>query len=130
MGKVKIMVVEDNRIVAEDVKNNLVEMGYAVSAIATSGLKALEAAKRDRPDIAIMDIRLGRGMNGIDTAVQLREKYQIPIIYLTAHTDEDTLSRAKVTEPYAYLVKPFDVVELKSAVEIAIYRDKMERKVL
>jgi PAS domain S-box-containing protein len=129
MGKVKIMVVEDNRIVAEDVKNNLVEMGYAVSAIATSGLKALEAAKRDRPDIAIMDIRLGRGMNGIDTAVQLREKYQIPIIYLTAHTDEDTLSRAKVTEPYAYLVKPFDVVELKSAVEIAIYRDKMERKV-
>ena len=129
MEKVKIMVVEDNRIVAEDIKNNLVEMGYTVNAIATSGLKALEAARRDRPDIAIMDIRLGRGMNGIDTAVQLREKYQIPIIYLTAHADEDTLSRAKVTEPYAYLVKPFDVVELKSAVEIAIYRDKMERKV-
>ena len=123
------MVVEDNRIVAEDIKNNLVEMGYTVNAIATSGIKALEAAKRDTPDITIMDIRLGSGMNGIDTAAKLRKKYQIPIIYLTAHADEDTLSRAKVTEPYAYLVKPFDVEELKSAVEIAIYRNQMESKV-
>jgi PAS domain S-box-containing protein len=119
MGKTKVMVVEDNRIVAEDIKNNLVDMGYTVNATATSGRKALEAARSDTPDIAIMDIRLGRGMNGIDTAAKLREEYQIPVIYLTAHADEDTVSRAKVTEPSAYLVKPFDVKELKSAVEIA-----------
>jgi PAS domain S-box-containing protein len=129
MEKTKIMVVEDNRIVAEDIKNNLVDMGYAVNATATSGRKALETASRDTPDIAIMDIQLGRGMNGIDTAAKLRKEYQIPIIYLTAHADEDTVSRAKVTEPSAYLVKPFDIKELKSAVEIAIYKDQMERKV-
>jgi PAS domain S-box-containing protein len=130
MEKAKILVVEDNRIVAEDIKNSLVEMGYTVSAIATSGVKALEAAGRETPDVAIMDIRLGRsGINGIDTAAKLREKYQIPIVYLTAHADEDTISRAKLTEPYAYLVKPFDVEELKSALEITLYRDQMERKV-
>jgi PAS domain S-box-containing protein len=129
MQKAKVMVVEDNRIVAEDIKNNLVEMGYTVNATATSGGKALEAASRDTPDIAIMDIRLGKGMNGIDTAAKLRQEYQIPIIYLTAHADEDTVSRAKVTEPAAYLVKPFDVKELKSAVEIAMYKDQMERRI-
>ena len=129
MEKVKILVVEDNRIVAEDIKNNLEEMGYAVSGVATSGEKALVAAKEQLPDIAIMDIRLGNGMNGIDTASELRQNYQIPIIYLTAHADKETVSRAKKTEPYAYLVKPFDVEELQSAVEIAIYRHKMERKV-
>ncbi len=129
MGKVKILVVEDNRIVAEDIKNNLQEMGYAVCAIATSGKRALAAVQEQMPDIAILDIRLGKGMNGIDTAAELRDKYRIPIIYLTAHADAETVSRAKKTEPYAYLVKPFDVEELQSAVEIAIYRHNMERKV-
>jgi PAS domain S-box-containing protein len=129
MEKAKVMVVEDNRVVAEDIKNNLVEMGYTVNAIAASGRKALEAADRDSPDVAIMDIRLGSGMTGIDTAARLREEYHIPIIFLTAHADKDTVSKAKVTEPYAYLVKPFDAEELQSAVEIAVYRDQMERKV-
>lgn len=129
MSKTKIMVVEDNRIVAEDIKNNLVEMGYDVSAIATSGRQALDAVKSQIPDIALMDIRLGKGMNGIETATQLWEKYNIPIIYLTAHADAETIASAKVTEPYAYLVKPFDVEELQSAVEIAMYKHKMERKV-
>ena len=91
MSKVKVMVVEDNRIVAEDIKNNLVQMGYAISAVATSGQRALEAAQTDTPDIAIMDIRLGKGMNGIETAAQLRQRHQIPIIYLTAHADDDTI---------------------------------------
>lgn len=129
MSKTKILVVEDNRIVAEDIKNNLVEMGYGVSAIATSGKKALEAVERQIPDIAIMDIRLGAGMNGIETATHLWKNYNIPIIFLTAHADEETIALAKVTEPYAYLIKPFDVEELQSAVEIAIYKHKMERKV-
>jgi PAS domain S-box-containing protein len=129
MEKVKILVVEDNRIVAEDIKNNLEEMGYAVSGIASSGKRALAAVEEELPDIAIMDIRLGKGMNGIDTAAQLRQTFGIPIIYLTAHADEKTISRAKITEPYAYLVKPFDVEELQSAVEIAIYRHQMECKV-
>jgi PAS domain S-box-containing protein len=129
MERAKILVVEDNRIVAEDIKNNLEEMGYTVSGIATSGEKALTEVERALPDLAIMDIRLGKGMNGIDTATELRQKYRIPIIYLTAHADEKTVSRAKITEPYAYLIKPFDAEELRSAVEIAIYRHKMEYKV-
>lgn len=129
MVKVKILIVEDNRIVAEDIKNNLQELGYIVSGIATSGEKAIEFVQLEHPDIAIMDIRLGKGMNGIEAATQFNEIYKIPVIYLTAHADEKTLAKAKLTEPYGYLVKPFEVEELKSAIEIAVYKHQVERKV-
>ncbi|MBT8340718.1 MAG: response regulator, partial [Desulfatitalea sp.] len=130
MGNANIMIVEDNRIVAEDLKNKLVRMNYTVSAIATSGKKALAAAASLPPDLVLMDIQLGAGMNGIDTAAQLRRDYQTPIIYLTAYADEDTIDRAKATEPYGYIVKPYDDKDLKSAIEIALYKQASERKLI
>lgn len=129
MAKSRILVVEDNRIIAEDIKNNLEEMGYEVCAVATNGESALRLAQEQSPDIAIMDIRLGKGMNGIEAAGHLQQLYNIPIIYLTAHADEDTLSKAKLTEPYAYLIKPFNVDELQSAVEIAVYKHRAQTKI-
>ena len=129
MEKAKILIVEDNRIIAEDIKVKLGHMGYAVTAIATSGEEALEAVNIQIPDIALMDIRLGEGMNGIETAMQLKQKHQVSVIYLTAHADGDTVSRAKITEPYGYLVKPFGDSELQSAIEIALYKQQADRKV-
>ncbi len=128
MEKGKILIVEDSRIVAEDIKQKLMGMGYTVCAVATSGKKALEAAALNFPDIALMDIKLGDGMNGIDTAVELRAKYQVPVIYLTAYADEDTLERAKHTEPFGYIVKPFEDKDLRSAIEIALYKHQMEHR--
>jgi PAS domain S-box-containing protein len=124
----KILVVEDSRIVAEDIKQKLTGLGYTVSAIATSGETALAAAEQTIPDIALMDIQLGKGMNGIDTANELRQKYQVPVIYLTAYADDRTIEKAKFTEPYGYIIKPFDDDELQSAIEIAMYKHQMERK--
>ena len=91
MNQGKILIVEDSRIVAEDIKQKLNAMGYEVSAVATSGEKALEAVGRDLPDIALMDIKLGEGMNGIDTAAELKRKYQVPVIYLTAYAYHNTI---------------------------------------
>jgi PAS domain S-box-containing protein len=129
MEKKKVLIVEDNPIVAEDIKTALQGMGYEVTATAYSGIDALKSAELEPPDIALMDIRLGKGMNGIDTAGELKQKYGISVIYLTALADGDTLARAKITEPYGYIVKPFDDDELKSVIEIALYKQESDRKV-
>jgi two-component system, cell cycle sensor histidine kinase and response regulator CckA len=128
MERTKILIVEDNPIVAEDLKIKLIHLGYEITATAYSGEQALESIKHQKPDIALMDIRLGDGMNGIDTALELKNKYNISVIYLTAHADDDTIFRAKLTEPYGYIVKPFDETELKSMIEIAVYKQKSDRK--
>ena len=122
------MIVEDSRIVAEDIRQKLIELGYTVTAVATSGEKALAAVELDVPDIALMDIELGDGINGIETATELRQTYQVPVIYLTAYTDEDTINRAKHTEPLGYIIKPFDDKELRSAIEIGLYKSHIEQK--
>lgn len=128
MEKAKILIVEDNRIVAEDIKIKLGHMGYEVTAIATSMEKAIKASETEVPDLALMDIRLGEGMDGIDTARELKRKHQVATVYLTAYTDEDTITHAKQTEPYGYIVKPFDEKELQSTIEIALYKQKADRK--
>ena len=128
MEKTKILIVEDNPIVAEDLKIKLIDLGYDITATAYSGEQALESVESQRPDIALMDIRLGKGMNGIDTASKLKDKYKVSVIYLTAHADDDTVFRAKFTEPYGYIVKPFDDIELKSVIEIAVYKQQSDRK--
>ncbi len=128
MEKTKILIVEDNPIVAEDLKTKLIHLGYDITATAYSGEQALESLKYQRPDIALMDIRLGDGMNGIDTALKLKEIYAVSVIYLTAHADDDTISQAKATEPYGYIVKPFDDTEIKSVIEIAVFRQQSDRK--
>ncbi len=130
MNKTKILIVEDNPIVAEDLKIKLMNFGYDVTATAYSGEQAVESIKTQIPDIALMDIRLGKGMSGIQTALKLKSDYKIPVIYLTAHSDDDTISQAKITEPYGYLIKPFNDAELKSIIEIAVYKLKSDRKVM
>jgi PAS domain S-box-containing protein len=128
MALATILVVEDENIVAKDLQNRLTTLGYSVPATAASGEEALRKAAEIRPDLAVMDIHLKGEMDGIETAEQLRELFDIPPIYLTAYTDPGTLRRARITEPYGYIVKPYDERELHSTIEMALYRHKAESK--
>ncbi len=128
MNPTKIMVVEDENIVALDLRNALTTLGYAVSAIAASGEEALHCAHENRPDLVLMDIRLKRDLDGIETADRLRQQFFIPVIYLTAYADPATLQRARLTEPYGYILKPFEERELQMVIEMALYRHEMEKK--
>jgi two-component system, cell cycle sensor histidine kinase and response regulator CckA len=130
MAKTKILIVEDNPIVAEDLKRKLINLSYEVTATTYSGNEALESVKDKKPDIVLMDIRLGDGMNGIDVATILKKDHNISIIYVTAHSDDDTIYRAKQTQPYGYIVKPFDDNELKSTIEIAVYKQQADRQII
>lgn len=129
MNATKILIVEDNPIVAEDLKTKLVKLGYPSPAIAYSGEKAIELTTTLGPDLLLMDIQLGDGISGIDTANQLEEQHRIAIIYITAHADDDTVSKAKLTRPYGYLIKPFTENELKSVLEIAVHKQQADKKV-
>ena len=129
MNKPKILIVEDNAIVAEDLRTKLINLGYEITGEATSGEKALHVVSTNPPDIALMDIRLGAGMSGIETAAILKRDFHVSVIYLTAHADDDTIDQAKITEPYGYIVKPFDDFELKSVIEVAVYKQQADRKI-
>jgi len=120
MEKAQILVVEDDSIVAQDIQNSLRKMGYAVSKIVAYGEDAIKEAKENVPDLILMDINLKGEMLGTEAADQIRTQFDIPIIYLTAYTDEDVLERAKIAEPFGYLLKPFEAKELKSTIEIAL----------
>ena len=122
----KILVVEDEKILAIGLKRKLEIMGYTVTGTATSGSEAIEKAGKELPDLVLMDIVLKGDMDGIDTAQQIINLYNIPIIYLTAYADEEILKRAMVTEPYGYLTKPFKETELKANIEMALYKHKVE----
>jgi len=119
MTDITIMLVEDEIIVAADVKNRLESMGYEVLGIFDTGEEAIQRAGELRPKLILMDIVLKGEMDGIDAAQKIRELYDIPIIYLTAYSDEKTLQRAKVTEPFGYVLKPFEDREIQSAMEMA-----------
>lgn len=129
MHKRKILVVEDEMIVAEDIKRTLVKLGYSVSAVVNTGRMAIRKAKKDKPDLVLMDIVLDDGIDGIEAAEQIRAKSNIPIVFLTAYADRATLERAKITEPYGYIVKPFSDKELHSTIEIALRKNQMEKKI-
>jgi PAS domain S-box-containing protein len=126
MPGAKVLVIEDESIVAHDLKDRLEIMGYQVVGIATTEEEAVEKAGSLRPGLALMDIRLGRG-DGIEAAAALRRQYDIPSIFITAYADDDTLGRARATEPFGYLVKPFQDRELHAAIEIAIYKHGVEK---
>src|SRR5262245_17492773 len=119
-----ILVVEDERIVAKDLQRSLEKLGYRVPVAAASADEAIRYASEHAPDLVIMDIRIKGGRDGIDTAEVLRSRFDVPVIYLTAYADATTLARAKRTAPYAYLLKPVRMDELRSAVELAIYRHR------
>jgi diguanylate cyclase (GGDEF)-like protein/PAS domain S-box-containing protein len=127
MATAKILIVEDESIVAEDIKSSLQNMGYDVPSIAPTGEEAVKKAREIRPDLVLMDIVLRGDMNGIEAAGKIISCCNIPVIYLTAYSDMDTLDRAKITEPFGYIVKPFNERELHSAIEIAFYKHRMEK---
>lgn len=124
----KIIIFEDERIVGEDIKLILERLGYKVPRIETSGEKAIKIIKKFKPDLLLIDIVLNGKLDGIEVAEQIRRHYNIPIIYLTAYADEKILARAKATEPHGYIIKPFDERDLRTAVEIALYKHKTEQK--
>ncbi|NQT79610.1 MAG: response regulator [Candidatus Aminicenantes bacterium] len=128
MNEKQIMVVEDERIVGEDIKMRLQKLGYAVPGIAHSGEEAIKKAGELRPDLVMMDIVIEGKMDGIEAATAIRSRFDIPVVYLTAFADKNTLDRAKVTEAFGYIIKPFEDRELNSIIEIALYKHSMERK--
>ena len=128
MQNCHILLVEDENIIAMDIQQRLENLGYRVVGHVASGADALVAAAEKKPDLILMDIKIRGQMDGIETASQIRAKWDIPIIYLTAFADENTLKRARMTEAFGYLLKPFEDRELHSAIEIAIYKHRMEKK--
>jgi len=123
-----ILVVEDERVVARDIQESLLRMGYDVIGTAASSAECLAHAEERRPDLVLMDIRIEGALDGIETARILRSRYGVPVIFLTAYADEQTVARAKETEAHGYILKPFRAGELRSAVEIALFKHEMETR--
>lgn len=130
MSKTNILVVEDESIVSKDIQHSLKKLGYNVVGAASTGEKALELARTEHPDIVLMDIMLKGDMNGIETAEIIRQELSIPVVFLTAYADESTLSKAKVTEPYGYIIKPFKEIDLHTSIEMAIYKHSKEQEII
>ncbi|MEQ8540217.1 MAG: ATP-binding protein [Coleofasciculus sp. D1-CHI-01] len=128
MVKAKILVVEDERVVALSIQNRLESLGYIVTANVTSAEAAIAGISQNPPDLVLMDIRLKGKIDGIEAAAQMRQQFQLPVVYLTAYNDEETLERAKLTEPYGYLLKPFESKDLATTIEVALYKHKMEQQ--
>jgi len=128
MEKIKILIVEDESILALGLKKKLENLGYNVTDIAASGPETIEKVSQNKPDIIMMDIVLKGNMDGIETAAKLNKTESIPVIYLTAYADDEILKRAAVTEPYGYILKPYNENELKANIEMTIYRKKAEQE--
>lgn len=124
-----IFIVEDEAIVASDIRETIISLGYTAAGTAKTGELALEKIKQSHPDLVLMDIHLAGEMDGIDTAGKVHALYDIPVIYLTAYADKVLLDRAKITEPYGYVVKPYDERELHSVIEMALYKHRVEREI-
>ncbi|MBI1932490.1 MAG: response regulator [Ignavibacteriales bacterium] len=128
MEKAKILVVEDEIIIAMEIAERLKAMGYEVMRIVSNGQMAIENAIREEPDLILMDIMIQGEIDGIETATKIRSFSDIPVIYLTANADDSTLQRAKVSDAFGYLIKPFEERELNTTIEMALYKHKMETK--
>ncbi|HEX3036694.1 MAG TPA: response regulator [Thermodesulfobacteriota bacterium] len=125
----KILIVEDEKIVAMDLRDRLEKLGYAVSSIASSIEEALRKIKETRPDMVLLDIRLDHNTDGVKIAEQIRLRFKVPFIYMTAYADESTLEAAKKTAPYGYILKPFEDKEIHTTIQIVLYKYKMEQKI-
>ena len=130
MSKINVLVVEDESIVSKDIQHSLKKLGYNIVGASATGEKAIELASSERPDVVLMDIMLKGEMNGIEAADRIKKDLSIPIIFLTANADELTLSKAKVTQPYGYILKPFKEIDLHTTIEIAIYKHSKEQEVV
>ena len=126
MKRPRIMIVEDEWIIANDIKNCLVDLGYMVTSIVATGKEAVDAASADKPDLILMDIMLRGEMNGIDAAREIRKNQRLPIIYLTAYDNQYLVEQAKQTDNYGYLLKPFKDRELHIAIDLALHKAAKE----
>ena len=129
MEKINILIVEDEPKVGEVTKCILENSGYAVISVVSTGEEAIEIVGRMRPDLVLMDILLGGDINGINAAKQVHDRFNVPVVYLTAYADEDKLQRAKVSEPYGYILKPFKAEELQATIEMTLYKHEVENKI-
>jgi DNA-binding response OmpR family regulator len=129
MTKANILIVEDNPITAADLKSALKKLGFNITDSVSSYNEALGSISKNEPDIIMMDIELNKGKNGIELAYEIKKNKNIPILYLTSYSDDDTMEKAFATDPVGYLVKPFKREELKTTIMLALYKiNKLEHE--
>ncbi|MDR5805791.1 PAS domain S-box protein [Caballeronia sp. LZ001] len=128
MAPARILIVEDDRVVARDIAQQMIRNGHTVVGSTARGEDALVLAKEVRPDLVLMDVRLEGKLDGIDAARLLREQFRLPVVFLTAYADEETVQRATTAEPFGYVLKPFDDTQLRTVVEMALYKYAAERR--
>lgn len=128
VNRSRILIVEDESIVAEDLKTVLEKLGYEVIGIMADSDRAVAEASAAKPDMVLMDIALPGTMDGVELAVHLRRRHHLPILFLTAHSDESTLARAKAADPFGYVIKPFEEQSLRSTLEMALNKVQMEKR--
>jgi CheY-like chemotaxis protein len=125
MANTKILVVEDERIVATDIKKTLKTLGYPAPATASSGKEAIKKATEYHPDLVLIDIQLKGEMNGLKAAQQIHDHFDIPVVYIMDDADEETLRDERVIEPFYYILRPFEENSLQIGIEKALYKHKM-----
>lgn len=125
---INILVTEDESIVRKDIERCLVNLGYNVIASADNGEDAIELALKHKPDLALMDIMIKGDMNGIAAAEEIKRNLDIPVVFLTAYADENTLNEAKLAEPHGYILKPFKDVDIQTAIEMALHKHGKEQE--
>jgi PAS domain S-box-containing protein len=123
-----IMIVEDEGLVAQDLKRRLEQAGYSVPLVTDTAIGALLGVEHLRPQLVLMDIRLRGPQDGIETADQIRRRFHVPVMYVTAHADQETLERARITEPFGYIVKPFHNVDFHAQIEMALWKHQIEQR--
>jgi PAS domain S-box-containing protein len=126
--RARLLIVEDEGIVALNIQNRLQGLGYSVVATVSSGEEAIQVAGETRPDLILMDIKLDGNVDGIEAAAEINRLFHLPVVYLTAYTNDETLNRAKLTEPYGYILKPFEARDLCTTIEVALYKYQMEQQ--
>jgi len=129
MASEKILIVEDELIVSENIRQILFKLNYTVSAVITSGEEVIQTVSQTKPDLVLMDIKLKGEVDGIEAAEEIRSQFDIPVIYLTAFVDDNILKRAKITEPFGYIIKPFEILDLRTAIEIALHKHRIDKRI-
>lgn len=130
MSKINILVVEDESIVSKDIQHSLIRFGYGFSGACSNGEKAIALVEEFHPDLVLMDINLKGDLSGIETAEIIKKEFSVPVIFLTAYSDDLTLTKAMVAEPFGYIIKPFKEMDLHTNIELAVYKHHKEQEII